>query len=227
MRQMRDGLWVRPGLGDITIAREARGTHAGLPVRRGDVVLDIGAHIGVVSRLAEERGARVIAVEADPGTVEVLRRNVRPSTEVIWAAVGPDRPFRANAQRPFLSGATGELVDVPTVTLGTLLEAFRPTVVKCDIEFGEYDLPELRSLLGVRVVAMEVHVRRDMVTRRPVSEDEVRRDRQRAAALVRDIELQGFRRTSWVERQAKTPPAVEDDTGLLPMTKAIDARWEQ
>lgn len=45
-------------------------------VQRGDVVLDIGAHVGVFTAQALELGAaKVVAVEPDPGNVECLRRN--------------------------------------------------------------------------------------------------------------------------------------------------------
>ena len=46
-----------------------------LRVEPGDVVLDLGAHIGVFTRIALDRGAaRVVAVEPDPVSVESLRR---------------------------------------------------------------------------------------------------------------------------------------------------------
>jgi FkbM family methyltransferase len=45
-------------------------------VKSGDVVLDCGANVGVFTRTALERGARlVVAIEPAPGTVECLRRN--------------------------------------------------------------------------------------------------------------------------------------------------------
>jgi FkbM family methyltransferase len=45
-------------------------------VKPGDVVLDCGANVGVFTRTALDRGARlVVAVEPAPGTVECLRRN--------------------------------------------------------------------------------------------------------------------------------------------------------
>ncbi len=45
-------------------------------VKSGDVVFDCGANVGVFTRTALNRGARlVISVEPAPGTVECLRRN--------------------------------------------------------------------------------------------------------------------------------------------------------
>ncbi len=42
----------------------------------GSVVLDIGANVGIYTLLAAKRGAKVIAVEADPCNVEILRHHV-------------------------------------------------------------------------------------------------------------------------------------------------------
>ena len=36
----------------------------------------MGANIGIYTLLAAKRGARVFAIEADPKTVEMLRRNI-------------------------------------------------------------------------------------------------------------------------------------------------------
>jgi len=44
--------------------------------KRGDIVMDCGAHVGVFTARALRNGAqKVIAVEPDPGNVECLRRN--------------------------------------------------------------------------------------------------------------------------------------------------------
>lgn len=48
-------------------------------VQKGDVVLDCGANIGVFTRLALDRGARlVIAIEPAPENIESLKRNFKP-----------------------------------------------------------------------------------------------------------------------------------------------------
>jgi FkbM family methyltransferase len=48
------------------------------PVRRGDVVLDGGAHVGLFTRVALNAGAKlVIAIEPAPENIECLRRNFR------------------------------------------------------------------------------------------------------------------------------------------------------
>ena len=48
-------------------------------VRKNDLVLDIGAHIGTFGDDAPRRGApKVIMVEPDPVNVECIWRNLRP-----------------------------------------------------------------------------------------------------------------------------------------------------
>lgn len=45
-------------------------------LRPGGTVLDVGANIGIYSLLASKRGARVIAIEADPTNAQALRQNL-------------------------------------------------------------------------------------------------------------------------------------------------------
>jgi FkbM family methyltransferase len=236
----RSGLYYRPDCNDKLIIAEIRGSYADLPIRRGDVFLDLGAHIGGASRAALDRGAKqAVAVEADPSSVIVLRRNLRGRpARIVWAAVtsAPERaiPFYTRPDRPHLSSARADdagrqRVMVPTVSLGALLDTFRPTVVKCDIEFGEYELPELRALPPtVRVLALEVHVRHDLVFRSvPQSDADLLAQRAAAADLIAAVEAQGFVEVRRKNKQATTGEPVKDDTGLPPRCKSVDAIWER
>lgn len=124
----------------------------------GDLVFDVGAHVG--DRIATFRrlGAKVVAVEPQPA----LRRTLRllfgrdPQVTIIEAAVGasPGRlPMRINIANPTIStlsedfiaatrGAAGwegeswpQSVEVPVTTLDTMVTAHgRPRFVKLDIE---------------------------------------------------------------------------------------------
>lgn len=62
--------------------------HVSLPIS-GDVVIDVGAHVGVFAKKALENGAsQVIAMEPDPLNLECLRRNlggeIRSGRVVVW-----------------------------------------------------------------------------------------------------------------------------------------------
>jgi len=61
-------------------------------IKRGSLVFDIGANIGEYSRCFLSLGARVVAVEPLPSTVEILQKTLRPKNRVhiVSAAVGAD-----------------------------------------------------------------------------------------------------------------------------------------
>jgi 23S rRNA (adenine-N6)-dimethyltransferase len=77
---------------------------AAAAVQPGELVLDVGAGTGALTRHLLRSGARVVAVELHPGRAELLRRRF-PQTTVIHAdAVGlrlPGRPFRVVASPPY------------------------------------------------------------------------------------------------------------------------------
>ena len=49
----------------------------GMPIRSGDVVIDVGANYGFFSCYAASRGAKVYAFEPSPPVYEYLERNIR------------------------------------------------------------------------------------------------------------------------------------------------------
>ena len=96
--------------------------------------------------------------------------------------------------------------------------------MKCDIEFGEYDLSwQLPAF--VRVVALELHIRYDLIfLERREAPTELRRCRRRAAALIQAMADQGFTLV-YTHTKRGPEPAVTDATGLDPLARSIDAAW--
>jgi len=232
VRYTADGLVYRTS--DKLIIDEVPGVYGNVPVKPTDVVLDLGAHIGITARLMLDKGAKsVVCVEADPANIPLLRRNLRKRKAVILSAVvgaKPGRaPFYTRSDRGYvgsiLEDPTRKRITVPVLPFGGLLKQYRPTIVKSDIEFSEYELPEMRALPDhVRVVAMEVHIRFiGIFAGRTMDAAELRERRERAADLMRCFEAQGFREHWRKDKQAKVgePPAKEDASGLGPMTKCV------
>jgi len=127
-------------------------------VQRGDLVFDIGAHVG--DRIASFRrlGARVVAVEPQPALVNVLRLIYGRASDVIIEAVAVgrnsgtaelminlDNPTVSTASRDFISAADGapgwetqrwtKTTNVPMTTIDALIERYGiPAFIKIDVE---------------------------------------------------------------------------------------------
>jgi len=93
VKQGTDGLWLHdtpggpvwfPGDGSgaisLEMAEQRRDIYSqrGVGVRAGDIVMDVGANVGLFARTALNAGAeKVIAIEPAPANVECLRRNLK------------------------------------------------------------------------------------------------------------------------------------------------------
>lgn len=133
-------------------------------VQPGDLVFDIGAHVG--DRVASFRrlGAQVVAVEPQPAPAKVLRLLYGRSPNVVIEAVAlgraagtidmminPDNPTVSTASHQMVSAArdaTGwegqrwsQVIRVPVTTLDLLIARHGvPTFIKIDVEGFEYEV---------------------------------------------------------------------------------------
>ncbi|MBZ5581727.1 MAG: FkbM family methyltransferase [Acidobacteriia bacterium] len=124
--------------------------------RSGDVVLDCGANVGVYTREALDRGAKlVVAIEPAPENVEVLRRNFAPEMAAGRVIVYPKGVWdkddvlklqvdpRNSARDSFvadLSGPGVHSIDIPLTTIDKLVAELnlpRVDFIKMDIEGAE------------------------------------------------------------------------------------------
>ena len=127
-------------------------------VRRGDLVFDIGAHVG--DRVASFRrlGARMVAVEPQPAMVKVLKLFYGRDADVAIEAVAvgrsigtislminADNPTVSTASREFVNAARGapgwetqrwtRSIQVPVTTLDALIDKYgAPAFIKIDVE---------------------------------------------------------------------------------------------
>src|SRR5262245_52586103 len=127
-------------------------------VRAGDLVFDVGAHVGDRVGSFRRLGARVVAVEPQPSLVTTLKLLYGLSRNVIIvsAAIGResgsvtlklniDNPTVSTASEAFVRAADGapgwetqawtKTIEVPLTTLDALIERHgRPAFIKIDVE---------------------------------------------------------------------------------------------
>jgi FkbM family methyltransferase len=133
------------------------------PLRKGDVVLDCGANIGLFTRKALDAGARrVISIEPSPEILECLRRNhardiaagrVVVVPEGVWDSVGKVTFQIDDENRGADRFTTGKpefrrAFELPVTTVDALVEKLgldRVDFIKMDIEGAE-----VRALRGAR-----------------------------------------------------------------------------
>jgi FkbM family methyltransferase len=135
---------------------------------RPDVIVDLGANIGLTTRwMHHHLGARqIVAVEPADDNNKLLERNVPVGTQVVRAAVGP-----SDGMARFATDAASNLgrvadvgEEVCQVSMQTVLELLpegrRVDLLKLDIEGGEQVLlttGDLRWLNRVDAIIAEFH----------------------------------------------------------------------
>jgi FkbM family methyltransferase len=132
-------------------------------VRRGDVVLDCGAHVGLYARKALRAGARkVIAIEPAPANLECLRRNLKKEIEEGRVIVYPKGVWDREEILPLFEDPDNSAADsfvgeganavsthtIPLTRIDTLVEELglvQVDVIKMDIKGAA-----LRALRGAQ-----------------------------------------------------------------------------
>ncbi len=152
-----------------------RGFYRGL-LSRGDLAIDIGAHVGSRARAMRSAGARVVALEPQQPFASYLRLTLPRDITLIEAAAGraetetemaisSRHPTVSSLQSDFVAGAPGapgfEHVDwdhkerVRIVTLDSLIARFgTPRYIKIDVE--GYEIEVLAGLsFAVPIISVE------------------------------------------------------------------------
>jgi FkbM family methyltransferase len=172
-------VFLRPRAGDLYILFEvlARGEYELperiLPRHRVSTIVDCGANIGLTALLLASRypKARVIAIEADRGNFELLRRNCEGVERIlpIHAAVvgSPRQTVRFSSDRLAWGNRVindecqGGFAEISAITIPEVMQRYsidRIDLLKLDIEGGEEDVFSSPSFLSsVDVVAIELH----------------------------------------------------------------------
>lgn len=119
--------------------------------------------MGSAAKYFLSTGAQVFSYEPDPDSFRLLRMNapaaicfnaaVASSFSDMWLSVSKENPWEAATAHSHSPGA----VKVTASSFESVLSLSRPTLVKCDIEGGEFDLDWTLLSPIVRAVAIEVH----------------------------------------------------------------------
>ena len=121
-------------------------------VKRGDIVLDGGAHIGIYVKTALAAGAeKIVAIEPSPDALECLRRNFRKEIEAGKVIVYPKGIWDEEKTLVFYANGNGEagdsfltagpgarhIADIPVTTIDKIvaeLKLPRVDMIKADIK---------------------------------------------------------------------------------------------
>jgi FkbM family methyltransferase len=166
----RFDLSFRPNTSDKTMIKEGYGDYPTIDFT-DKVVFDCGANIGSFSARAMRHGAKsIIAYEPEEFNFAVLEENIgkNPIVNLIRAAlINSDEPtisfYLGKSKNSACSGTTNpskrkiELV-VPAINFYSEVEKYKPSVIKLDIEGGEYKiLMDYVFPDYVKEVAVELH----------------------------------------------------------------------
>jgi FkbM family methyltransferase len=161
-------MYHRPGTLDYYVIHEVK-SYERMGILPSDIVLYVGAHIGGFTTQALKRGATVYAFEPDPENYDILAKNTEKYGEQVVLSPRAVTSDGAESATLYLNvGAnTGthsllpsrgrDTVQVETEDFQALLNRVQPTVLKCDIEGGEYALDWSTLPDSIRLICMELH----------------------------------------------------------------------
>lgn len=166
---------VREGTSDEFVVKEVfSGEYNKLNITTDDVIVDFGLNIGMFTLFAlNKRAKKLYSYEADRENYEYALQNMKLNEidtnryELFnMAVVGNDdvsREFSLNTKKN--KGAHSLLhkrgritTTVSCININKILNLYNPTIVKMDIEGGEYEcIKSLTSYSGIREFIIEFH----------------------------------------------------------------------
>ena len=141
-------------------------------IRKGDVVLELGAGIGFMSTLisTQTRAREIHSFEANPGLLDYIRDvhalNRAKKAHLHHAVLGDTdgtatfycrEDIRSSSLDPSDGGTDTTPTEVPMRDANKVIAEIKPSVLVCDIEGAEADLLPKLDLSGLRAVLIELH----------------------------------------------------------------------
>lgn len=166
---------VREGTSDEFVVKEVfSGEYNKLNITQDDVIVDFGLNIGMFTLFALNKQAKKLySYEADKENYEYALQNIKLNDIAAdryelfnMAVVGNDdisREFSLNTKKnkgahSLLHKRGRTTTTVPCINISKVLDRYKPTIVKMDIEGGEYEcIKSLTSYHGIREFIMEFH----------------------------------------------------------------------
>lgn len=173
------GLWIRPEMrADGAMVAESFKNYKHFRMREGDRVLDLGANIGAFGYMVALAGVRpkdYVAYEPDPKNVELLKLNTSDQIVLVQAVATMSRDksltfYQTESSNSACSGSATPperskairkvRYQVDNEYLPDVLEKYRPSHLKVDIEGAEHDWlvqNEFAFPSYVKEIAIELH----------------------------------------------------------------------
>lgn len=167
--------WLRTNCNDEYEFNQLQRSY-NLPLTSEDIVLDLGGHIGMASRIFCEKWGvqKVVSVEPYSQNCELYLLNLKeyPNAELRRGIVTSDPSLLAKSESEIwihpghAQGAhsvrkrRGRTIFeiVPVFSFGDLIEEINPSVVKIDIEEHEYSLDYSALNSNIRAIIIELHM---------------------------------------------------------------------
>ena len=166
--------YVRPETSDPFVLREcASGEYRKLKITEDDVIVDLGLNIGMFTSYALKRGAKAVySYEAEQQNYELAKMNVElngVSNAAFLnnlAVIGNDdmeRHFSINVKKnkgahSLISKRGRDTTTVKCININKIINEVNPTIVKMDIEGGEYEvLKALENYDNIQQLIFEFH----------------------------------------------------------------------
>lgn len=155
--------YIRPSRGDRGVLEEyyKEDEYANFDFEQFDVILDIGAHIGVVALDTAEKLDKIYSVEANPGTFHILEKNIEANSKsnikafnLAISGEGDDLTLNINENSlndslERKNSEKGDSTKIKSSTLTNFIEEHveedlkhNSTLLKMDIEGSEFGIME-------------------------------------------------------------------------------------